>query len=450
MCSVAVERPRVLLVPDSLYWATGGIARAIAAHNPGFRFETLSEPVLTGLLDRFPDTPEYFDAVHFLVPHSADRLAPLFATRTAIVNTLHHIESQRCTTSLASSDAIMVGTTQWQKELLDLGLPEEQIVRVPYGVDVATFEPASAEERRRVRRELGLPFDAFVVGYCAQRSERKGVDVLLSGLSLLAQRLPGAACLLMGPGWGSLARERNAEGLPCVHFPYAVDTEHLARVYRALDVLWVTSRIEGGPLPALEAMATAVPCISTPVGIPLDLVNDGENGFLVPFDDAEALCRRTLRLANDTRLHSTMAAAARRTVTRGCQWSQTMPRATALYERALQRFRLRGGRSETAREARPPRSELPRAWRQWTAGREHHLFSKSLLKRREYKSAEELALRALRANPRDPLLWLHAGGTKLELALRVLRVNPRDLKLWLHLQRGRLRPGTRPLRSTRQ
>lgn len=433
------ERPRVLLVADSLYWAAAAIGREIAAHNPGYRFEIQSEPVLAAMLKRSGDYPEYFDVVHFLLPHAASRLGHHFQRRTAVVTTLHHIEGDSCTDALEPSDAVMVGATQWKSEVLALGLLEEQVVHVPYGVDVGVFRPAADGERRRVRGELGLPADAFVLGYCAKRSERKGVDVLLEALRRLAPKLPGLACLFMGPGWEGVVREQVAAGLPCVHFPFTVDARRLARAYRALDVLWVTSRIEGAPLPVLEAMATGVPCVSTPVGIPLDVIVNGENGFLVPFDDPEALCRHTLRLAADPSLRAALSAGARRTVEESCQWSQTTPRASELYERALRRFHAAGRMHRPAGERPRATRELPEAWRRWIEGREHYLYSKFLLNRREYGSAEELAVRAVRTNPRDLRLWLHALVTKLELALRAVRANPRDLKLWLHLQRRKLR-----------
>lgn len=432
-------RPRILLVPDSLYWATANIAREIAAHNPGYRFETQSEPVVASLLQRFAGYPRRFDAVHFLLPHAASRLAGFFREDAAIVSTLHHIETERCTASLPDSDAVMVGTTQWRDRLLELGLPAEQIVHVRYGVDAELFRPPAAEERRAVRRELGLPADAFVVGFCGKRSPRKGVETFLEGLRRLSSRLPRAACLLMGPGWEGMVRARADEGLPWVHSPFAVEKRRLAAVYRALDVLWVTSSIEGAPLPVLEAMATEVPCVSTRVGIPLDVIVDGENGFLVDFDDAEAFCDRSLRLATEQGMAESMAAAARATVLRTCQWSQTMPGATALYERALERFRERSPRAGSSGESSLAAQELPSDLRRWVAGREDLQYSRFLLGRREYGPADELAMRAVRANPRDWRLWLHAGKAKMELALRALHLNPRDLKLWLYTWRTRLR-----------
>ena len=435
--SMNTKRPRVLLVPDSLYWAAMVIAKEIAANNPGFRFETQSEPVLTTLLERFADYPRYFDVVHFLLPHAASRLAHYFEKTTAVVTTLHHIETEYCTDSLGGADAVMVGTTQWRDKLVEYGLPTEKLFHLPYGVDTTLFRPACGQERRRLRRELGLPTDAFVVGYCGKNSKRKGVDVLLDGLRRLTAELPRAVCILLGPGWSGLV----AEGLPLVRLPFTIDRRRLAEFYRAMDVLWVTSRIEGGPIPVLEAMASGVPCISTRVGIPLDVVVDDENGFLVPFDDPEAFCETSIRLAVDDELREGVAGRARATVVRDCQWSQVMPMASDLYERSRSRFQQRARQGGYPVVESLSDRDLPGAWRQWSEGREHHSYSTFLLNRREYASAAQLAWLAWRSNPRDLKLWLHAVRASAELTLRALRLNPRELKFWLHLKRQKIRSG---------
>lgn len=53
------------------------------------------------------------------------------------------------------------------------------------------------------------------------------------------------------------------------------------RLFRRLDVLLVTSKDEGGPIPLLEAMAAGIPVISTDVGLASDIIKDGINGYLI-------------------------------------------------------------------------------------------------------------------------------------------------------------------------
>ena len=74
-------------------------------------------------------------------------------------------------------------------------------------------------------------------------------------------------------------------------------TQNVADEYAKSDIYLMTSDCEGMPNALMEAMAIGLPCISTdcPTG-PADLICDGENGYLVPVNDAAALADRVMRL----------------------------------------------------------------------------------------------------------------------------------------------------------
>jgi glycosyltransferase involved in cell wall biosynthesis len=62
-----------------------------------------------------------------------------------------------------------------------------------------------------------------------------------------------------------------------------------------MDVFALSSLWEGGPITLIEAMASGLPVVATPVGIVPEIIRDGVNGFLVPLRDpamlADALWR---------------------------------------------------------------------------------------------------------------------------------------------------------------
>lgn len=70
------------------------------------------------------------------------------------------------------------------------------------------------------------------------------------------------------------------------------------------DIFVLCSNTEGVPNTLLEAMALGIPAISTdcPCGGPKDIIRDGENGFLVPVGDVDALADCIYKLANDDEL----------------------------------------------------------------------------------------------------------------------------------------------------
>jgi glycosyltransferase involved in cell wall biosynthesis len=89
----------------------------------------------------------------------------------------------------------------------------------------------------------------------------------------------------------AIAAEAAAKGVrDFVVLPGARDD--VPSLLAAMDVFALSSRMEGLPLCALEAMAAGLPVVATAVGGLPGLITDGVNGFLVPSQDEEALRRR--------------------------------------------------------------------------------------------------------------------------------------------------------------
>ena len=67
----------------------------------------------------------------------------------------------------------------------------------------------------------------------------------------------------------------------CRNYLNAYTIPEMVEYYRSIDVLLSTSRLEGGPLPPLEAMACGVPVLTTNVGCMDEVVRHGVDGFVV-------------------------------------------------------------------------------------------------------------------------------------------------------------------------
>jgi glycosyltransferase involved in cell wall biosynthesis len=80
------------------------------------------------------------------------------------------------------------------------------------------------------------------------------------------------------------------------------------------DIFVLATLSEGMPLALLEAMAEGLPAVASNVGGMPEIVQDGENGFLVPAGDAAALARALHRLMGDADLRLRLGRAARHTV----------------------------------------------------------------------------------------------------------------------------------------
>ncbi len=336
------KKRRILLVPDVPYWICGTIARAYVKHNPQLDMCICSGRVLR-TLPEVASHADRFDVVHFLTPHDANKSQTDFRGRVATVSTIHHVQDASNLNSVAEADAVMTGSTQWQGRLQEAGVDPEKLAVVPYGVDTTIFYPRSPGERRQLRQEQDIADDTFVVGFVGKRSSdahgRKGTDVFLRGIGLLAQQGFPVHVVLIGPGWEQVAGELAAQGVGCTRKPFVTDEREFAAAYALMDAYWCTATIEGGPVPVLEAMASGVCVLATAVGMVPDVMDSDAVGRILPFNDAEAFARETAHLQNDAVLRRAMGAAAAQRIREHFDWSHTAPGVIPLYEMAQRNFR---------------------------------------------------------------------------------------------------------------
>ncbi|GGY22746.1 glycosyltransferase family 4 protein [Streptomyces tanashiensis] len=154
------------------------------------------------------------------------------------------------------------------------------------GVDTVRFHP----ERRdpALRRELA-PDGELLVGYVGRLAPEKRVDLLAGACAL-----PGVRVVVVGDGPSAPALRA---ALPGARFLGRRTGPDLARIFASLDVFAHTGPYETFCQTVQEAMASGVPVVAPAAGGPLDLVDHGRTGLLVPPDDPDALREAVAALA---------------------------------------------------------------------------------------------------------------------------------------------------------
>lgn len=180
------------------------------------------------------------------------------------------------------------------------------------GVDFSPLDAVPPAAGKALRSEWDIPEDAFVLIYPAEFSRRKSQETLLRALALLPKQV-----FLLLPGSGALLEEcRSLAGQlgvrDRVRFPGHVSP--MGAWYRAADCAVSSSRSEGLPFNIMEAMHCALPVVASDVKGHQDLVRDGQNGLLFPWNDPEACARQLLRLYGDPELASAMGKRGRESV----------------------------------------------------------------------------------------------------------------------------------------
>ena len=182
-------------------------------------------------------------------------------------------------------DAVIAVSRPLGERLVRAGVPQARVHTVPNAWHRNGGGPPL--DRESARRTLGLPREAFVIGWVGRVSHEKGPDVLLNAVAGLND-LP-VLISMVGAGPEQAALEARAARLGIAdRIRWHGATPEAGRLFTAFDAYALSSRTEGTPVVLFEAMAAGVPVVATSVGGVPDVVS-GDEAVLVRSEDANAL-----------------------------------------------------------------------------------------------------------------------------------------------------------------
>jgi glycosyltransferase involved in cell wall biosynthesis len=183
------------------------------------------------------------------------------------------------------------------------------------GIDVAAYSlEASGRQRvRELRRNLGIPEDAPVIGFVGRLTRSKGVAELFWAYCQVRRAIPNVRLLLAGrfeEGEPLSAEVRQAieRDAQIVLTGFVTDT---TPYYHLMDVLALASYREGFPNVVLEAHAAGKPVVAFRATGTVDAVIDGKTGILLPIGDVQGLAEALELLLKDKSLNAAMGKAGR-------------------------------------------------------------------------------------------------------------------------------------------
>lgn len=152
--------------------------------------------------------------------------------------------------------------------------------------------------------ELQESFDIIFIG---RMQYQKNPDKLLNVFKILKDRYDAnfnAAVIGEGPLYEEICKKVEEFGLKKNVSMYGFVKNPMGLLKRA-KVMILTSRFEGTPICALEAMALGVPIVSTPTDGMIDLIENGQNGYL--YKENEEIAKSLNTLINDPILREKMS-----------------------------------------------------------------------------------------------------------------------------------------------
>lgn len=290
------------------------------------------------VMDRDVPDADVVVATYYTTVDGVERLSPTKGAKAIFIQN-YEVEEGKPNPKLDATWRMpmhKITISKWLVQLAWEKFGDSVVSHVPNSVDLNQFH--AAPRGKRPVPTVGILYSTFSL---------KGCDTSLKALKLIAAAMPSLRLISFGA-------EQPDFRLPLprfTEFHHRPPQEKLRELYAQCDVWLCGSNVEGFHLPPLEAMACRCPVVSTRVGGPMDIIEEGVNGHLVDVKDVDALADRALRvLSLPEEEWQKMSDAACRTATR-FTWDD----ATDLFEKALELAIERNRRGELS-EKSPIRS----------------------------------------------------------------------------------------------
>lgn len=231
----------------------------------------------------------------------------------------------------ASSKPIAISKATLEK-CVDIGLKSEEFEIIPYGVDNDFFRPLNIPRNDNY-------FHILSVGYLI---ERKGHEYLIRAMKEILKKRDDVRLKIVGSGplEGKLKVMITDLGLDeYVEIIQNVSDDELLKLYNTSDLFVLPSVVdsqgntEGLGIVLLEAMACGVNVIGSNVGGILDIIKDGENGFLVEEKDVDGLSTALFSLIEDKSLRMKISSSGSIMVKKRFSWEFIAERYIKIYSK---------------------------------------------------------------------------------------------------------------------
>ncbi len=228
---------------------------------------------------------------------------------------------------LRSVDAFIFNSATTKKVVESVsGTRKPSVVAHPAG---DRLRPRISTARIRARAKQPGPLHVIFLGSLIRRKAPHLLIDAMARLPLGTIKASLAGGANVEPSYAtSLKKQAQKLGLQDhINFAGHLQEKRLAAQLRNSHVLVVPSSYEGYGIAFLEGMGFGLPAIGTQAGAARELITQGENGFLIPVDDAVRLATYLKRLHQDRGLLANLGHAASRSYQRHPTWQMSMARA---------------------------------------------------------------------------------------------------------------------------
>lgn len=190
----------------------------------------------------------------------------------------------------------IVACSHWLAELARRSplFKGKEVSCIQNAIDTQFYQPG---DKLEARKALGLPEDKQMLLFVAYKAtdRKKGIDYLIEASNIIAEQHPEWISLL-GIIPVGLEAESLKDAFACDAYPqnYVTDSAKMRLLYQAADLLVMPTLMDNLPNTIVEAMSCGLPCVGFNIGGLPQMIQDGINGRLARYRDAEDFAKLTL------------------------------------------------------------------------------------------------------------------------------------------------------------
>lgn len=265
--------------------------------------------------------------------------AVALASRIPFMCTVHDLASgNRLITSWAAGDTITVFSQAVESHLIDsFNIKKEYIRRIPIGIRPPAV--LSSGQVLEMKSGLGYAPEVPLIGFIGRLVHEKAPDLFLRAVPEVLNRFPNARFCVVGDGVMKNDLSLLVDALGVREFvTFLGGRDDVSSLISCFDFVVIPSRREGFGLVALESLAQGKPVIASRVGGLPELVQDGQNGLLVPPGQPSAIAEAMINLLDNPEQVKKMGYLAREMIQGQFSMDAMMQGMDAMYSALLQRY----------------------------------------------------------------------------------------------------------------
>lgn len=242
---------------------------------------------------------------------------------------------------LKKAEAFSAISAEIASEWTSSGIPQNKVRLIPNSVDTTRFTPVDSAQKSLLRQKLGLPHSAIIAIYTGRLVSYKGLPLLLEVWKEISCKHENSLLLLAGTGGldihnceAELHEYVKTNGLEnVVRFLGAV--RNVPEYLQAADLFVFPTENDAFPSSIVEAMACALPVITTPVGAIKTIVRDRETGLMIQPGNHQQLFEALDVMLSDMELVSRLGQAAWQTARKQYSAESVTRKYLSLFIRSL-------------------------------------------------------------------------------------------------------------------